>query len=62
MDSSRPPIVTLDAGPNVHIIVETSTAEEWRLALNKEFPGLKILHDTQGHGAVWSEGGRFNER
>jgi diphosphomevalonate decarboxylase len=55
METPQSPIVTLDAGPNIHIIVETSKAEEWKVILNQEFPSLKILQDRQGRGATWKE-------
>ena len=55
MDSPQPPIVTLDAGPNIHIIVETSKAEFWRHALKVEFPELRVLKDAQGQGPLWSD-------
>jgi diphosphomevalonate decarboxylase len=54
-DSSlKPPIVTLDAGPNIHIIVESAKADKWQSSLKTEFPELQILRDRQGMGALWS--------
>lgn len=47
-----PPIVTLDAGPNVHFIVERSRADAWKERLERNFPGRVILRDRQGAGAV----------
>jgi len=46
-----PPIVTLDAGPNVHVLVPTSLASAWRSRLEAQFPGLLILQDHEGSGA-----------
>lgn len=45
-----PPIVTLDAGPNIHLIVESSQAAEWKGLLKEKFPDLPLLEDTQGSG------------
>ena len=56
LETSHPPIVTLDAGPNVHILVESSRAEEWRTALAQAFPELTVLQDRQGQGVTWWEG------
>lgn len=46
-----PPIVTMDAGPNLHFLVPTSSAPLWRNQLEQRFPGLRILEDRQGAGA-----------
>lgn len=51
----NPPIVTLDAGPNVHLLVETGAAEEWKEKLKAQFPHLPILEDRQGLGATCVE-------
>lgn len=53
LSAEDPPIVTLDAGPNVHILVETSKAAVWKRRIGEAFPNLKILEDTQGMGASW---------
>lgn len=45
-------LITLDAGPNVHVIVPTSEASEWRVYFEKTFPKLRMLEDIQGMGAV----------
>ena len=50
--AEKPPIVTLDAGPNVHILVPTSSATVWRAALSAQFDGVTLLEDRQGTGAV----------
>ncbi|MCM2276518.1 MAG: hypothetical protein NDJ89_00385 [Oligoflexia bacterium] len=44
----RPPIVTLDAGPNVHVSVEASRAAEWEPRLSAL--GFELLRDGQGAG------------
>ncbi len=46
-----PPVVTLDAGPNVHLLVPEAQASEWRARLGEYFSKLPVLHDTQGGGA-----------
>jgi diphosphomevalonate decarboxylase len=56
LDSDSPPIVTLDAGPNIHVLVPSREAAEWRLVLRQNFPELQILQDTQGWGAQWWSG------
>ncbi len=48
-----PPIVTLDAGPNVHFIVPALSAQMWKEKIQAEFPGFKILEDQQGLGASY---------
>lgn len=50
VDGMRP-IVTLDAGPNVHILVPTAQVEQWRARLREAFPDLRVLEDRQGQGA-----------
>jgi diphosphomevalonate decarboxylase len=46
-----PPIVTLDAGPNIHVIVEKSVQSLWRARLKERFPQYGILEDEPGEGA-----------
>ena len=46
-----PPIVTMDAGPNVHVLVPESAASVWRARIESAFPGLEILQDRAGLGA-----------
>ncbi len=51
--AKRPPIVTMDAGPNVHILVPRVDADIWRERLDARFAGnIKggILEDSQGSG------------
>jgi diphosphomevalonate decarboxylase len=51
MGQDSSPIVTLDAGPNLHLIVPKVEQEIWRKRLQKEFHTFKILEDQQGLGA-----------
>lgn len=51
VNSDNPPIVTLDAGPNPHIIVRASDREEWRARLKERFPRFELLEDRAGMGA-----------
>ena len=44
------PIVTLDAGPNVHFIVPEKDSSYWSKRLKKQMPYLTILEDSQGCG------------
>ena len=46
-----PPVVTMDAGPNVHVLVPTSSADAWRAWIESTFPGLEYLEDQCGSGA-----------
>jgi diphosphomevalonate decarboxylase len=48
---SAPPIVTLDAGPNIHIIVDKKDREMWRTRIKQRFSDLVVLEDEQGAGA-----------
>jgi diphosphomevalonate decarboxylase len=51
-----PPIVTLDAGPNIHIIVESHLASRWRDRIRERFPTVRLLEDKPGQGAgAWVE-------
>ncbi len=47
----EPPIVTLDAGPNVHVLVPTEKAQYWKNEIQKTFTSIEILLDKQGNGA-----------
>jgi diphosphomevalonate decarboxylase len=51
MKSATPPIATLDAGPNVHILVAEAARAEWRARLQSAFPGVRVLEDGEGRGA-----------
>jgi diphosphomevalonate decarboxylase len=46
-----PPIVTLDAGPNVHLLVPVAQVEEWKQVLAERFPAIRVVSDVQGRGA-----------
>lgn len=48
--SSAPPIVTMDAGPNIHVLVEATRASEWSEKLSHWMGGGKVLRDSQGAG------------
>jgi diphosphomevalonate decarboxylase len=50
-DGEAPPIVTMDAGPNVHVLVPRAEAPAWRRSLAARFPELAVLEDAQGAGA-----------
>jgi len=45
------PLVTMDAGPNVHVLVPADSAAAWKRELAVLFPGLDILEDRAGRGA-----------
>lgn len=49
--SENPPIVTMDAGPNVHILIPTEEAHAWEEHLMSRFPSAILLKDAQGEGA-----------
>ena len=52
------PIVTLDAGPNLHVLVLKKDQQYWRAQLRELFPNTQILEDAPGQGAslrVWEE-------
>ena len=51
-----PPIVTLDAGPNIHVLVDKARAERWRAILGDRFGEERLLEDRQGTGASWVGG------
>ncbi len=44
------PLVTLDAGPNVHVIVEKAHREEWLRQWRERFSHYSILEDEPGLG------------
>lgn len=46
-----PPIVTLDAGPNIHVIVPRTEADAWRANLHGRFGVSALLEDRPGSGA-----------
>lgn len=49
--SQNRPIVTLDAGPNVHVLVPSVEELKWFELFRKKFPDIKILKSKQGLGA-----------
>jgi diphosphomevalonate decarboxylase len=56
LGEASPPIVTLDAGPNIHVLVPKSDRDVWRKRLKElrvlpTLEELKILEDGQGTGA-----------
>jgi diphosphomevalonate decarboxylase len=48
---SNPPLVTMDAGPNVHILVQEADASIWAQKLRGLFPNVELLSDRCGEGA-----------
>ncbi|MGZ3689091.1 MAG: diphosphomevalonate decarboxylase, partial [Bdellovibrionota bacterium] len=51
MKEEDAPIVTMDAGPNVHVIVPRAKKAAWRARIEERFPRLEILEDLPGSGA-----------
>lgn len=49
--SDRPPIITMDAGPNVHLLVPELERAPWRERLIAKFGKDRLLEDGQGSGA-----------
>jgi len=47
-----PPIVSMDAGPNAHLIVEAADADFWRERLIRRYGVDTFLEDEPGGGAV----------
>jgi diphosphomevalonate decarboxylase len=50
VSSENPPIVTLDAGPNVHLLVRADEQAAWRTRLTEAFPEFRLLEDAPGLG------------
>jgi diphosphomevalonate decarboxylase len=50
LSRERPPVVTLDAGPNVHVTVEARDRDEWLAFFQQNFPELSVLEDRPGKG------------
>lgn len=48
---AHPPIVTMDAGPNLHVLVPVADEAAWTRKITERFPGLRILRDHCGTGA-----------
>lgn len=57
VSDNEPPIVTLDAGPNVHLIVPRRSKDPWLEKLRATFGQFSILADDQGRGAELLENG-----
>ena len=55
MGQESPPIVTLDAGPNVHVMVDSNDQKIWLYRLQEQFRDFQILEDGQGLGAKIEE-------
>jgi diphosphomevalonate decarboxylase len=49
--SSKPPIVTMDAGPNVHVSVPAESRAHWHTLLESAFGANRVLMDEEGKGA-----------
>jgi diphosphomevalonate decarboxylase len=49
--SDNPPIITLDAGPNVHVLVPQAERTRWLKTLTERFGSEALLSDSQGYGA-----------
>ena len=50
IESDNPPIATLDAGPNIHIIVPILDRNVWVQKLRNQFPHIPFLQDGEGIG------------
>lgn len=50
-DEAELPILTLDAGPNIHLICPADQAEPWKSRINANFKGISVLEDRPGIGA-----------
>jgi diphosphomevalonate decarboxylase len=48
----EPPVVSMDAGPNLHLIVPTAKADFWRDSLIERYGRDSFLEDEPGSGAV----------
>lgn len=51
MKAATPPIVTLDAGPNIHVLVPSADRAVWRDRLVSRFGKELLLEDSEGRGA-----------
>ncbi|MGK5088119.1 hypothetical protein WDW86_11225 [Bdellovibrionota bacterium FG-2] len=54
-ENARLPMVTMDAGPNVHVIVPRVEKSMWQEKLRCTFPKYEISKDGQGQGACLLE-------
>jgi diphosphomevalonate decarboxylase len=48
-----PPIVTLDAGPNLHVLVPEADAGVWEKRISGALPGIPMKKSCAGSGASW---------
>ena len=46
----QPPLVTLDAGANIHLLIPATEGAKWKATLAAKFPRLRLLEDSQGGG------------
>jgi diphosphomevalonate decarboxylase len=51
VEGENPPIVTLDAGPNVHVLVPMDDRALWRARFAENVPAARVLEDRPGRGA-----------
>jgi len=51
LDGETGVAVTMDAGPNVHVIVPQTEEEHWRRKITERFPEFPVLVDREGSGA-----------
>lgn len=47
----KAPVITMDAGPNLHILVPENEAQRWKANIREAFPEIEILEDRAGLGA-----------
>ena len=52
IDLQDRPIVTMDAGPNIHVLIPSDEVLFWELKIKQAFPDLEILSDQQGNGPL----------
>lgn len=50
-----PAYFTIDAGPNIHVICETSDSQRVAARISDRFPQFEILHDKIGNGPSFEE-------
>jgi diphosphomevalonate decarboxylase len=51
IEEDKPPVVTMDAGPNIHLMVPTAEVETWKSRVAEAFPKVSTLVDQAGRGA-----------
>ena len=47
--------VTLDAGPNLHVIIPLEEKEEWISKIQERFPQTQVLSDQASAGPTWEQ-------